>query len=99
MKVVFTATAERNLENIADYIAADNPLRAVSFVRELRSKAMGLAGLPRAFPLVPRYERFGIRRRSHGQYLIFYRIEEDRIMILLVAHGAQDYDRLLLPDA
>ncbi|HWI86868.1 MAG TPA: type II toxin-antitoxin system RelE/ParE family toxin [Sphingomonas sp.] len=44
MKVVFPATAERDL----DYIAEDDPARAFSFVRELRGKALGLAENPLA---------------------------------------------------
>jgi toxin ParE1/3/4 len=98
VRVVFTSAAERSLEAIADYIAADNPARAISFVEELRTKSLGLAAHPKAFPLVPRYEKLGIRRRGYGRYLIFYRVETDRILILYVAHGAQEYDRLLLPD-
>lgn len=98
MKIIFTPGAELSLERIADYIALDNPSRAVTFIRELREKAFGLADMPHAFPLVPRYERFGIRRRVHGNYLIFYTVRQDRIYILIVAHGAQDYDRLLIPE-
>ena len=98
MRVVFTSEALRSLEAIADYIAADNPARAVSFVEELRAKSLGLAAYPKAFPLVPRYETLGIRRRRHGRYLIFYRLEAERILILYVVHGAQEYDRLLVPD-
>lgn len=36
MRLDFTALAEQDLETIADYIAADNPTRALSFVRGLR---------------------------------------------------------------
>jgi plasmid stabilization system protein ParE len=55
--------------------------------------------MPYAFPLVPRHERHGIRRRLHGHYLILYAVREDRIAIVAFAHGAQDYGRLLLPEA
>ncbi len=54
--------------------------------------------MPTAFPLVPRYERYGIRRRSHGNYLIFYQISGERIDVIHVLHGAREYLRLLLPD-
>ena len=40
MKVVFTAMAERGLIAIADYVAQDNPARALRFVRLLRDKAL-----------------------------------------------------------
>ena len=82
MKVVTTATAEHGLNLIADTIARDSPRRALSFVRELRDKALGLADNPLAFRLIPRYERLGVRRRVHGDFLILYRIEGDQIMIL-----------------
>jgi toxin ParE1/3/4 len=38
MILEFSNEAESDLEQIADYIAADDPRRALSFVRELRSK-------------------------------------------------------------
>ncbi|MFW2026200.1 type II toxin-antitoxin system RelE/ParE family toxin, partial [Acinetobacter baumannii] len=32
MKVIFTKQAESDLEQIADFIALDNPIRALSFI-------------------------------------------------------------------
>ena len=95
MRVVFTETAEAELEEIGDYIAKDNPRRAVTFVQELRTTALRLGGMPRAFPLIPRYEQHGIRRRPSGNYLIFYCLEDDRLTVLHVLHGARDYEALL----
>ena len=95
MKVVFTRHAEIMLEEIGDYIARDNPTRALSFIRELRAKALGLADMPLAFPLVPRHAHNGVRRRVHGNYLILYVPREDHVVILAIAHGARDYERLL----
>ena len=69
MIVRLTAAAENDLEQIADYIAQDNPQRALSFVQALRDRRLGLADAPYGFPLVSRYERHGIRRRVHGNYL------------------------------
>ena len=72
MIVQLSAEAEHDLEAIGDYIARDNPARALSFIRELRSKCAGLADMPERFPLVPRYEAAGVRRCVHGDYLIFF---------------------------
>lgn len=74
MRVVFSAEAKRDLLEIGDFIAKDSPTRAKSFVIELRDKARKLADMPSAFSIVPELERHGIRRRSHGDYLIFYRV-------------------------
>lgn len=98
MIVHISAEAEHDLEAIGDYIARDNPPRAISFLRELREQCLGLAEMPQRFPLVPRYEAAGVRRRGHGNYLIFYRIEADKVVIIHILHGAQDYSAILFPD-
>lgn len=97
MIVHLTAEAEYDLETIGDYIARDNPARALSFLHELRLKCLGLADMPERFPLVPRYEAAGLRRRVHGDYLIFYKVEREKVVIIHVLHGAQDYNATLFP--
>ncbi|ULR47580.1 type II toxin-antitoxin system RelE/ParE family toxin [Rhizobium sp. K102] len=95
MILEFSDEAENDLEQIADYIAWDNPRRALSFVRELRSKCGDLVDNPNGFALVPRYEHHSIRRRVHGNYLIFYRVENAKVIIIHVLHGATDYGAIL----
>ncbi|WP_137136719.1 type II toxin-antitoxin system RelE/ParE family toxin [Rhizobium sp. FKY42] len=98
MILEFSSEAESDLEQIADYIAQDNPRRALSFIRELRSKCEDLVDNPNGFSLVPRYERHGIRRRVHGNYLIFYRVESAKVVVVHVLHGATDYGAILFGD-
>lgn len=95
MKVRFTTEAKADLQQIGDYIAKDNPSRALSFVDELEQKCLTIATSAKAFPLVPRYEKYGIRRRVHGSYLIFYRVEAEQVVIVHVLHGAMDYAAIL----
>lgn len=97
MIVKFTAAAEADLEAISDYIAQDNPARAISFVRALYRSCTELADLPEAWPIIPRYEHHGIRRRVHGRYLIFYRVAADQIVVLHVLNGAMDVEAILFP--
>lgn len=99
MIVVITDEAYADLEHIGDYIAAHNPRRAETFVQELVERCLGLAHMPRSFPLVPRYEHTGIRRRPYGEYLIFYRIGTESIEVLHILNGAMNYEPLLFPDA
>lgn len=98
MKVVLTAKAVRDLEAIGDRIFKDNPERALSFVEELRACCLSLKEQPRAWPVVPRYEALGIRRRLHRGYLIFYRISAERIEVIHILHGARHYEPLLFPE-
>jgi plasmid stabilization system protein ParE len=99
MKVVITEPAEADLEAIGDRIARDNPERALTFVRELRQSCATLSDLPYGYALVRRYEHTGVRRRVHGNYLIFYRIVGEMIVILHVLHGARDYEAILFPES
>lgn len=98
MIVHILADAARELEAIGDYIARDNPARALTFVRELQDKCEGLAAMPLAFPLVPRYEHDGVRHRVHGRYQIFYRVigePAERIDVIHILHSARDVAAIL----
>ena len=99
MIVVVTAEAESDLEEIATYISEQSVEIALRFVQELREKCESLADAPRGYPLVPRHEHLGIRRRPYGNYLIFYRVRPDVIEVVHVLHGARDYEPLLFPDS
>jgi len=96
--VVVSGEAEADLDRIADYISEQSINAALNFVHELRAKCQSLADAPRAYPLVPRYEHLGIRRRRFGSYLIFYRVGSEAIEVLHILHGARDYEPLLFPD-
>lgn len=99
MRVVITAAAKADLIEIGDFIGQDNPTRAATFVDELLDRCQDLADQPKAYPLVPRYEHCGIRRRVYRSYLIFYRVSEDRVEVIHVLNGAQNYEAWLFPDS
>lgn len=90
MKVRLTQEARADLTHIGDSIAASNPRRARSFVGELLSACTALSDMPLSCPLAPRYEAKGVRRRVHGRYLIFYRVEAAQVVVVRVLHGARD---------
>ncbi|KJC61834.1 plasmid stabilization protein [Bradyrhizobium sp. LTSPM299] len=97
MIVVVTAEAAADIEQIASYVAEQSPKNALNLVRELRERCESLVDAPRGYPLVPRYEHLGIRRRPFGNFLIFYRVGADTIEIIHILHGARDYEPLLFP--
>jgi toxin ParE1/3/4 len=96
--VTLTREAEADLEQIATYVAEQSPGSALKLVRELRQRCESLLDAPRGYPLVPRYEHLGIRRRPFGRFLIFYRVGKDTIEIIHILHGARDYESLLFPE-
>jgi toxin ParE1/3/4 len=95
MRVIITAAAKADLIAIGDFIKLDNPVRAATFIDELLERCYGIVDRPRAYPLAPRYEQFGVRRTVYRDYLIFYRLNDEQIEIIHVIHGARDYETLL----
>ena len=89
MRVVISPLAERDLEAIGDYIADDNPSRALSFVAELRSQCATIAKAPQAYRVRPELGE-GIRSCAHGNYMIFFTAAKARLTIVRVLHGAMD---------
>ena len=47
MQCIFSAKAESDLEEIADYIARDNPGRALSYIGEIREHCRSLLVFPK----------------------------------------------------
>jgi toxin ParE1/3/4 len=96
VKVIISARAERDLQDIGDWISQDSNERAGSFVRELRRACEALADMPRAFPIVSR--RLRMHRKPYRSYLIFYRVGRDRIEIAHIIHAARDYGKIINPE-
>lgn len=95
MRLVFTTEARSDLTSIGDVIAQDNPSRALSFIDELEARCLALPETPLAYPLVSCKKDKGIRRLVHGNYLIFYRVDNDSVVILHVLAGRMNVDVIL----
>jgi toxin ParE1/3/4 len=92
-RIRLSPQAETDLETIADYIASDNPVRAMRFVQALRARCESLGAHPwqgRAAPAISPEARVIVFR----SYLILYRIEE-AVEIIRFVHGARDLDTAL----
>ena len=90
-EVVWTEPASMQLEEIRDYIAADNPLAARKVVERIIARVGRLKSLPRIGAVYGKGGKHPVRKIVSGSYRIFYRIVEDakRVEILLVWHAAR----------
>lgn len=93
MQCILSPLAEFDLEEIGDYIARDNPGRAVSFIREIREQCAKITDNPTAAPLRPELGA-GIRMVPFGRYLIFYTTDADLIRIERILHSARNIPAL-----
>lgn len=92
-RLLITPQAERDIEAIGDYIARDNPPRALSFLRELRTRCGKIAASPEAFRL-RRELGAEIRSCAQGHYVIFFSCAVHEVTIIRVLHGARDLNAL-----
>lgn len=82
--------AEQDIESIGDYIALDNPHRALTFIAELRSQCARIASSPKAFRPRPELGE-NIRSCAYGNYVIFFQ-DVQTVCIVRVLHGAMDIE-------
>lgn len=87
MKLVWSARANRDLVQIANYIALDNPDAAIKWVDRLRERARQAASMPRAGRMVPEAESGDVREVFLQTYRLIYRIERKQIVVLAVVEG------------
>jgi toxin ParE1/3/4 len=83
----WTNRALGRLDEIAAYIAKDNPTRATSFVTELRKKV----DILKSHQLGKAGRVFGTKELVlHPNYLAVYRVKDDEVQIFTILHTAQN---------
>jgi toxin ParE1/3/4 len=88
LRLVFSPRASADLDEIGDYIARDNPTRAILFVEELREHCAAILAVPASY--APRDELgAGVRMAVHGCYLILFRANADDVRIERILHSAR----------
>jgi len=98
VRVIISPAARASLIEIGDYIAQDSPAQAKKFTAALRARAIEIGQAPKLYPLAPQFENRGIRRRVFGNYLIFYRIDDQYVTILDILNAARDIEARISDD-
>lgn len=96
MQLLITPMAARDLEEIGDYIAQANPIRAGSFVAELRAHCQKICLNPAGYRQRPELSDH-LRSCTHGNYVIFFEATIEQVTIIRILHGARDIPETLNP--
>ncbi len=91
----YTADANRNLVEIAVYIATESSSRtiALSFVERLRDKCRQLASLSATLGTARPELRADMRSTPCQGYVIFFRYRADEVLeIVNILHASRDID-------
>lgn len=90
MRVRWTDSARRDLQEIAIWIARDRPQTAREVVAALRASVRHLAEHPQLGRVVPEIGAESLRERVVTPWRILYRVHEREIVILAVVHGRRE---------
>jgi toxin ParE1/3/4 len=94
VNIVISEAAYGDLGKIGDWIARDNPERALTFTGELIDRCGELLPHPERFVEVRRYSGLSLRKRAYKGYLIFYWIQPEQIEVHRIVHGSRDWASL-----
>ena len=95
MRLERSPFVEGDLEAIGDYIAGDNPARAVSFIREIREEIRQVGRNPMHYRIRPEYGK-DARMAVVGRYVILFRILGETVRIERIVYGGRDLPSLFL---
>jgi toxin ParE1/3/4 len=93
----YLSTAEKDIEDIFEYIYQDNPSAANNILDKFDNTISKLASHP-LLGIVPndtRLKRLGYRILIIDNYLVFYVVKITTIQIRRIIHGARQYKFLV----
>jgi len=97
-EVIWTKNAEYDLEEIIEYIKTDSIEVAKNIFFEIKEQCNGLSIFPESRRIVPELGHIGIlryRELIYKRWRIVYKIENEKIYILIVIDSSRDIEDIL----
>jgi toxin ParE1/3/4 len=89
VKLICSPLAIDRVAEIALYIAQDSPNAAQKWIESIFQAVERLEQFPKSGRIVPEILQDDFREIIHGNYRIIYRLQSERVSILIVRHGKQ----------
>jgi toxin ParE1/3/4 len=89
VRLRLSARVAGDLEEIADFIAADSPRHALRILRLLRARMKAIAKQPEIYRLRPELGT-DARLAAVSNYVILFRIRPNAVRIERVVHGGRE---------
>jgi plasmid stabilization system protein ParE len=93
-KVIWSYEATDDLATLADYIAKDSSFYAAAFTQQILDISRSLNEFSERGRIVPELGNPNIRELLIREYRLIYNIEQSRVVILALVHGARDLKAL-----
>jgi addiction module RelE/StbE family toxin len=93
MRIVWSPTSQRKIDEIVEYISKDNVDAALALVEDFEKRVQYLQKHPRSGRMVLALNDEMVRQLVvQSNYVIIYEINKDHIDILTIRHAKQDED-------
>lgn len=93
MTVEWMPRAEAQADEIAENLRIRSPDRAFQWVTDLLELVENLERFPQMGRIIPERQNPALRELIfEKQYRVMYRVTADKVQILAVKHGRQDFD-------
>ena len=93
--LVWSPEAIEDAEAIAAYIDRDSPWYAKAVVSKIVETVEAIPDFPEMGRAVPELGDAAIRERFAHRYRVIYRLDAERILIVAVIHGRQDFSPII----
>ena len=89
--IVYTAYAERDIWQVADYLSEYSIEAAEKFLHTVKDRIEKLTDMPLMYPKINPHQEY--RKMPVGDYVVVYLVNEriNQIIILRVVHGKRNY--------
>ncbi|MCK5110356.1 MAG: type II toxin-antitoxin system RelE/ParE family toxin [Arcobacteraceae bacterium] len=97
-EVIWTKSAEFDLKSIIEYIKTDSLNIAKKIFFEIKKECDNLYYFPQRKRIVPELQQIGIlkyREIIHQRWRIIYKIDKNRVYILLIADSSRNLEDIL----
>ena len=91
--VIWSNPAKDDLKKIHDYIAKDSKFYAIKVSQEFVEKTEKLKDFSKMGRVVPEFGNTNIRELLVYSYRLIYEISSDKIEIIAIIHGRQEFHK------
>lgn len=91
MRIIWSPTSRRKIDEIIDHISADNVDAALALVEDIENQVQRLKKHPKSGRMVPALSDELVRKIIvRTNYIVVYELKNDHILILTIRHSRQD---------
>ncbi|RJQ30971.1 MAG: type II toxin-antitoxin system RelE/ParE family toxin [Peptococcaceae bacterium] len=93
-KIIWSYGATYDLDALTEYIAKDSSFYAAAFTQQILDASRSLNEFSERGRIVPELGNLSVRELLIREYRLIYTIEQSRVVILALVHGARDLKSL-----